>query len=52
MFHGVQIKRLKIIKKMEESMRVLASGIRKNQENLKSGKAGHLVEEGIPPYCQ
>ena len=42
----------KIMKKMEESMRVLASGIRKNQENLKSGKAGHLVEEGIPPYCQ
>ena len=40
-----------IMKKMEVSMKVLASGIRKNHENLKAGKAGHLVEEGIPPYC-
>jgi hypothetical protein len=40
-----------IMKKMERSMKVLASGIRKNHENLKAGKAGHLVEEGIPPYC-
>ena len=32
-------------------MKVLASGIRKNHENLKVGKSGHLVEEGIPPYC-
>jgi hypothetical protein len=38
--------------KMEGSMKLLASGISKNQENLKAGKAGHLVEEGIPPYCQ
>ena len=41
-----------IMWKMEGSMKVLASGISKNQENLKVGKAGHLVEEGIPPYCQ
>jgi hypothetical protein len=40
-----------IMRKMEGSMKVLASGIRKNHENLKAGKAGHLVEEGIPPYC-
>ncbi|MBC8286981.1 MAG: hypothetical protein H8E42_05840 [Nitrospinae bacterium] len=40
-----------IMAKMEGSMKVLASGIQKNHENLKTGKAGHLVEEGIPPYC-
>ena len=37
---------------MEASMKVLASGIRKNHENIKTGKAGEQVEEGIPPYCQ
>tara|TARA_B100000686_G_scaffold351093_2_gene448874 strand:- start:524 stop:1456 length:933 start_codon:yes stop_codon:yes gene_type:complete len=41
-----------IINKMEASMKTLASGIRKNHENLKAGKAGIHVEEGIPPYCQ
>ena len=32
--------------------KTLASGITKNHENLKAGKAGIHVEEGIPPYCQ
>ncbi len=41
----------KIMEKMEASMKVLASGIHKNHENLKTGNAGKLVEEGIPPYC-
>lgn len=41
-----------IMEKMETSMKALASGVRKNRENLKSGKAGTHVEEGIPPYCQ
>ena len=41
-----------IMEKMEGSMKVLAEGIRKNHENLKTGNAGKLVEEGIPPYCQ
>jgi hypothetical protein len=40
-----------IMAKMEGSMKILASGIRKNHENIKSGKAGEQVEEGIPPYC-
>jgi hypothetical protein len=40
-----------IMAKMEGSMKTLASGIRKNHENIKSGKAGEQVEEGIPPYC-
>lgn len=40
-----------IMDKMEASMTVLASGIRKNSENIKTGKAGMQVEEGIPPYC-
>jgi hypothetical protein len=40
-----------IMERMETSMKVLASGIKKNHENLKSGKAGMQVEEGIPPYC-
>ena len=38
--------------KMETSMKTLATGITKNHENLKAGKAGIHVEEGIPPYCQ
>ena len=41
-----------IMDKMETSMKTLASGITKNHENLKAGKAGIHVEEGIPPYCQ
>jgi hypothetical protein len=40
-----------IMAKMEGSMKILASGVRKNHENIKSGKAGLQVEEGIPPYC-
>jgi hypothetical protein len=40
-----------IMAKMEGSMKILASGIRKNHENIKTGKAGEQVEEGIPPYC-
>ena len=41
-----------IMDKMETSMKILASGVRKNHENLTTGKAGIHVEEGIPPYCQ
>jgi organic radical activating enzyme len=40
-----------IMDKMEVSMKVLASGISKNYDNIRSGKAGEQVEEGIPPYC-
>jgi organic radical activating enzyme len=40
-----------IMGKMEGSMKILASGISKNHENIKSGRAGEQVEEGIPPYC-
>ena len=40
-----------IMEIMEGSMKVLASGIRKNHENVKTGKAGERVQEGIPPYC-
>lgn len=40
-----------IMEKMEASMKMLATGINKNHENIKSGKAGAQVEEGIPPYC-
>jgi hypothetical protein len=39
------------MEKMEGSMKILASGIHKNHENVKIGRAGQLVEEGIPPYC-
>jgi len=41
-----------ITDKMETSMKMLASGVRKNHENLTTGKAGIHTEEGIPPYCQ
>ena len=41
-----------IMETMEASMKLLASGIHHNHENIKTGKAGQLVEEGIPPYCQ
>jgi hypothetical protein len=37
---------------MDISMKLLASGVSKNHENIKAGKAGTQVEEGIPPYCQ
>jgi hypothetical protein len=40
-----------IMDKMEVSMKVLASGISKNYDNIRSGKVGEQVEEGIPPYC-
>ena len=42
----------KIMETMEASMKLLASGVSKNHENIKTGKAGIHVEEGIPPYCQ
>tara|TARA_B100000686_G_scaffold42559_1_gene44439 strand:- start:418 stop:1350 length:933 start_codon:yes stop_codon:yes gene_type:complete len=42
----------KIMKTMEASMKRLASGVSKNHENIKTGKIGIHVEEGIPPYCQ
>lgn len=41
----------KIMAKFEESRKKMAAGISKNQANLKSGRAGKWVEEGIPPYC-
>ena len=37
--------------KFEESSKIMFAGISKNQENLKSGRSGKWVEEGIPPYC-
>jgi organic radical activating enzyme len=40
-----------IMGKMETSRKMLAQGIHKNHENIKTGNAGKLVEEGIPPYC-
>ena len=40
-----------IMEKFEESSKVMAIGISKNQENLKNGNLGKLVKEGIPPYC-
>ena len=42
----------KIMETMEASMKLMASGVSKNHENIKTGKAGIHVEEGIPPYCQ
>ena len=42
----------KIMETMDASMKLLASGISKNHKNIKAGKAGTQVEEGIPPYCQ
>ena len=41
-----------IMETMDTSMKLLASGVSKNHENIKTGKAGTQVEEGIPPYCQ
>lgn len=40
-----------IMEKFEESSKVMAIGISKNQANLKNGNLGKLVKEGIPPYC-
>ena len=42
----------KIMETMDTSMKLLASGVSKNHKNIKTGKAGTRVEEGIPPYCQ
>ena len=56
-FYGFNLTRIcsplpeEIMGKMEGSMKILASGIHKNHENINTGKAGLLVEEGIPPYC-
>ena len=41
-----------IMETMDTSMKLLASGVSKNHKNIKAGKAGTQVEEGIPPYCQ
>ena len=41
-----------IMETMDTSMELLASGVSKNHKNIKAGKAGTQVEEGIPPYCQ
>ena len=38
-----------IMETMDTSMKLLASGVSKNHENIKTGKAGTQVEEGIPP---
>ncbi len=40
-----------ILKKFEASSKIMARGILKNRENIKSGRTGEWVEEGIPPYC-
>ena len=40
-----------ILQKFGESQKLMASGVSKNVENMKTGKAGEWVEEGIPPFC-
>jgi organic radical activating enzyme len=40
-----------IMAKFEKSSEVMMQGVSKNLANLKSGKPGKWVEEGIPPYC-
>jgi len=40
-----------ILQKFGESQKLMASGVSKNIENMKTGKAGEWVEEGIPPFC-
>lgn len=40
-----------ILAKFEASSKKMAAGIAKNLENIKNGRAGTWVEEGIPPYC-
>jgi organic radical activating enzyme len=40
-----------ILKKFDESQKLMASGVLKNIENMKTAKVGEWVEEGIPPFC-
>ena len=40
-----------ILKKFDESQKLLASGTLKNRKNVDDDKAGEWVEEGIPPFC-
>ena len=40
-----------ILKKFDESQKLMASGALKNIENMKNNKVGKWVEEGIPPFC-
>ena len=40
-----------IMNQIEISRDKMISGAMKNHQNIKSGKAGEWVEEGIPPYC-
>ena len=40
-----------IMRQIEVSREKMVSGALKNHQNIKNGKAGVWVEEGIPPYC-
>ena len=40
-----------IMSQVEASREKMISGALKNHQNIKNGKAGVWVEEGIPPYC-
>ncbi len=40
-----------IMNQIEVSREKMVSGALKNHQNIKNGKAGEWVEEGIPPYC-
>ncbi|KMP10460.1 hypothetical protein UR09_00535 [Candidatus Nitromaritima sp. SCGC AAA799-A02] len=40
-----------ILAKFEVSSKKMSAGILKNKENIKNGRTGTWVEEGIPPYC-
>jgi len=40
-----------ILKKFDDSQKLMASGALKNLENMKNNKVGEWVEEGIPPFC-
>jgi len=40
-----------ILKKFDESQKLMTSGALKNIENMENGRAGEWVEEGIPPFC-
>ena len=40
-----------IMRQIEISRQKMISGATKNRYNIDHGRAGELVEEGIPPYC-
>ena len=40
-----------IMRQIEISRQKMISGAAKNRYNIDHGRAGELVEEGIPPYC-